>query len=99
MSNEQFYVYILSNQRNTVLYIGMTNNLHRRTLEHKEKRGSDFTKKYNIDKLVYYEEYGHPQDAIAREKQLKNYSRKKKNELISNFNPERKDLFNEINPW
>ncbi|MDP2692614.1 MAG: GIY-YIG nuclease family protein [bacterium] len=92
----EYYVYIITNKRNTVLYIGITSGLKKRTIEHKEGRGSKFTKKYNINKLVYYEIYTDPENAIKREKQLKNYSRKKKDELILKFNPELKDLFEEI---
>lgn len=99
MLEETFYIYILANQRNTVLYIGITNNIHNRTVAHKEGHGSKFTKKYNVDKLVYFEEYSDPREAIAREKQLKNYSRKKKNELINNKNKDWHDLFNELDPY
>lgn len=99
MQEDLYYVYIMSNQNNTVLYAGMTNGLHTRTLNHKEGRGGYFTKKYNINKLVYFEKYSHPDDAIAREKQIKNYSRKKKEELVNKFNPNWKDLFNELTPW
>ena len=99
LSGDAYFVYVLSNQRHTVLYIGVTNGLHKRVLEHKEGRGGYFTKKYNVNKLLYYEEYSHPQDAIASEKQLKNFSRKKKEELISKFNSDWKDLFNELTPW
>lgn len=87
------------NKSNSVIYVGVTNNLHKRILAHKEGSGSLFTKKYNVNKLVYFEEYYHPQDAIAREKQIKNYSRKRKDELVVSTNPEFKDLFDKINPW
>lgn len=82
----------MTNQRNTTLYIGVTGNLPKRVWEHKEKIVKGFTKKYNIDKLVYYEVYSDPLSAIEREKQLKNYSRKKKEELINKENPEWRDL-------
>ena len=86
-------MYILTNKNNTVLYVGMTNNLNRRVLEHKSKLIDGFTKRYNVDKLVYYEIFNNPSDAIKREKQLKAGSRKKKIELINNFNPEWKELY------
>ncbi len=93
MKQERLYcVYIMTNQRNTTLYIGVTGNLPKRVWEHKEKIVKGFTKKYNIDKLVYYEVYSDPLSAIEREKQLKNYSRKKKEELINKENPEWRDL-------
>ena len=89
-----YYVYILTNSSNKVLYTGVTGNLIRRLEEYKGKFGkpSSFTRKYNIDKLVYYETYNDVRDAIAREKQLKGGSRKKKEELIQINNPEWKDL-------
>ena len=93
---KNYYIYILSNQRHTVLYIGITNDLKRRIEEHKQKLGSKFTKKYNIDKLLYYEIYTDPENAIKREKQLKNYSRKRKDALISEFNKKYIDLYAEI---
>jgi len=72
----------------------MTNSLMRRVWGHKAKLISGFTKKYNIDKLVYFESFDNPTDAIKREKQIKAGSRKKKLELINNFNPEWQDLYN-----
>ena len=72
----------------------MTNSLMRRVWEHKAKLIGGFTKKYNIDKLVYFESFDNPTDAIKREKQIKAGSRKKKLELINNFNPAWKDLYN-----
>ncbi len=94
----QYFIYIMTNPTNTVLYTGMTNDLVRRVWEHKEKQKQGFTQKYNVVKLVYYEIYGSASDAIAREKQIKAGSRKKKIELIKSVNPEWKDLFadNEI---
>lgn len=94
--DKTYFVYILSNKHNTTIYVGITNNLARRTIEHKEGADSKFTKRYNINKLVYYEEYAHPDDAITREKQMKNYSRKRKNELINKSNPNWNDLFNDM---
>ena len=88
----------MTNQYNTVLYVGVTNSLARRGYEHKEKQSyhDSFTKKYNINKLVCYETFENIHNAIAREKQLKAGSRKKKIELINSMNPEWKDLYNEV---
>ncbi|HMB94322.1 MAG TPA: GIY-YIG nuclease family protein [Rhodothermales bacterium] len=72
-----YYVYILSNQHNTVLYIGMTNNLRRRISEHLHEKRSLFTRKYHLEKLLYFEQYQQVEDAIRREKQLKGWSRPK----------------------
>jgi len=93
MKQRYYYVYILSNKYNNVLYVGITNDLIRRVYEHKNKLVEGFTKKYNVDKLVYYELFNDPTNAITREKQLKGYSRKKKVELITSFNPEWEDLY------
>lgn len=88
----QYFVYILTNKTNKVLYVGVTNNLERRIYEHKNKLIEGFTKKYNLTKLVYYEETTDIESAIAREKQLKNWHRDWKINLICGFNPEWKDL-------
>lgn len=93
MSDRQYCVYIMTNKHNTVLYTGVTNNLERRALEHRSGEGSAFTKKYNIHKLVYFECGDDVNAAIAREKQIKAGSRKKKIELIQSMNPEWEDLF------
>lgn len=82
------YVYILTNWNNKVLYTGVTNNLQRRVYEHKNKLIEGFTKKYNIFKLIYFEETNDIVSAIQREKQIKRFMRSKKNELISLKNPE-----------
>ncbi|MGN0797186.1 MAG: GIY-YIG nuclease family protein [Christensenellales bacterium] len=87
-----YYVYILSNKSNKVLYIGVTNDLQRRVYEHKNKLIEGFTSKYNIDKLLHYEITTDIKSAIEREKQLKSWRRAKKEELINNSNPQRKDL-------
>ena len=88
----------MTNKNNTVLYTGVTNSLSRRGYEHKTKQSfyNSFTKKYNINKLVYYEIYNDITIAITREKQIKAGSRKKKIELINKINPEWKDLYDEI---
>jgi putative endonuclease len=87
-----YYVYILTNSNNTVLYTGVTNDLERRCSEHKQKLIKGFTQKYNVDKLVYFEIFDFIELAIAREKQLKGYSRIKKTTLIDKFNKEWKEL-------
>ncbi|WP_040495888.1 GIY-YIG nuclease family protein [Fulvivirga imtechensis] len=90
------YVYIVSNKHRTVLYIGVTSNLSARAHEHKHGEGSDYTQKYNCTDLIYYESFPTIEEAIAREKQLKNWKRKWKEELIQKFNPEMKDLYVEV---
>ena len=85
---KQYYIYILTNQYNTVFYVGVTNNLIRRVYEHKNKLVKGFTSKYNINKLVYYEVFSDVREAIYREKQIKSWSRNKKIEMIEKFNPE-----------
>ena len=94
--DKQYYIYILSNETNTVVYTGVTNDLKRRVFEHKEKFVEGFTKKYNISKLVYYEVCQDVMSAISREKQLKGINRLKKNELITQFNPYWQDLYEEL---
>jgi putative endonuclease len=89
---QQYYVYIMTNNYNNVLYTGMTNDLTRRVWEHKEKEIKGFTSRYRIIKLVYYEILNTPSDAIAREKQIKGGSRQKKIDLIVKANPMWKDL-------
>lgn len=87
------YVYLLANKHNNVLYTGVTNDLIRRVYEHKNKLVAGFTKKYNVDRLVYYEVCGSIITAIEREKQIKGWSRKKKQYLINVLNPEWTDLY------
>jgi putative endonuclease len=96
MWNHNYYIYILSNYNNTVLYTGVTNNLERRVYEHKNHLVKGFTSKYNVNKLVYFEHYSHINDAISREKQIKAGSRKKKIELIEKENDKWLDLYNTI---
>ncbi len=93
---KQSFIYILTNNQNTTLYIGVTNNLLRRIFEHKEKFNAGFTKKYNLTKLVYYEIFCDIDSAILREKKLKGGSRQKKIDLINNFNPDWEDLYEKI---
>ena len=92
----QYYTYIMTNTYHTVLYIGVTNDLKRRVFEHKEKLVKGFTKTYNVTKLVYYEMFTDPINAIQREKQLKGWSRAKKVELIEGFNKTWDDLYEPI---
>ncbi|MCX6334976.1 MAG: GIY-YIG nuclease family protein [Bacteroidia bacterium] len=90
-----YYVYILTNEYHSVLYIGVTNDLARRCFEHKEKKIKGFTKKYNVSKLIYFEIFDLIDQAIFREKQLKGYSRLKKIALIDSFNKDWSDLYKE----
>jgi len=90
------YVYLLANKHNNVLYTGVTNDLVRRVYEHKNKLLAGFTKKYNVDRLVYYEVCGSIIVAIEREKQIKGWSRKKKIDVINALNPEWNDLYQSI---
>ena len=90
--NDTFYVYILTNWNDHVMYIGVTNNLERRLYEHRNGINEGFSNKYNTHKLVYFETTSDVKAAITREKQLKKWSRAKKNELVSSKNPEWKDL-------
>ncbi len=96
MDKKQYCVYIMTNSRHTVLYTGVTNDLQRRVLEHKNKTGSAFIKKFNVNKLVYYEYGDDVNIAIAREKQIKAGSRQDKIDLINGINPEWKDLHEEF---
>ena len=90
------YIYILTNKYNRVLYTGVTSDLTKRISEHKSHLVEGFTKKYNCDKLVYYEDCGGIEQAINREKQLKGGSRKKKIDLIRKLNPNWQDLSHQI---
>jgi putative endonuclease len=92
----RFYIYIMTNKGNNVLYTGVTNDLKRRVYEHKEKLVEGFTKKYNITKLVYYEIYNDIENAILREKQIKGGSRQKKVKLINSMNKDWQDLYEEL---
>jgi putative endonuclease len=91
--SHNYYVYILTNEYNKVLYTGVTNNLLRRMSEHKNKLNPSFTKKYNCDKLVYQEHFFRIEDAIMREKQIKGWKRIRKIELIEALNPTWLDLY------
>ena len=95
--HKQYFVYIMTNWDNTVLYTGVTNDLRRRVYEHREGIMEGFTKRYHVKNLVYYEIAEDPISAIAREKQIKGGSRKKKLELIEGMNPQWRDLWDDIN--
>ncbi len=96
MGNKYYYTYILTNDYGNVLYVGVTNDLVRRSYEHKHKLVDGFTKKYNISKLVYYEQYEEVGAAIAREKQIKGWTRAKKNALVESVNPMWQDVTEQI---
>ena len=91
-----YYVYIMTNKGDAVVYTGMTSDLKRRIYEHKGKLVDGFTRKYNIHKLVYYEVFEDIENAILREKQIKGGSREKKNELINSMNKEWRDLYGDL---
>ncbi|MCH8846626.1 MAG: GIY-YIG nuclease family protein [Proteobacteria bacterium] len=89
---KNYYIYLLTNWNNKVMYVGMTNNLERRVYEHKNKLVTGFTKRYNINKLVYFEETSDVNAAISREKEIKKWRREKKDSLVLSINQEWKDL-------
>jgi putative endonuclease len=91
-----YYVYIMANKRNGTLYVGVTGNLVKRVFEHKNNFADGFTKKYSIHNLVYYEQWEDREGAIQREKQIKEWQRKWKLELIEKLNPEWEDLYEKI---
>lgn len=93
MHDKSYYVYILTNKKNEVFYIGVTSNLITRAYQHKIKECESFTKKYNVTKLVYFEEYGEATEAILREKKLKKWRKDWKIHLINEFNPNWDDLY------
>ena len=97
VTTRNYYVYILTNWNNKVMYVGVTNNIQRRLYEHKSKLIPGFTEKYNLHKLVYIEETDNVVFALEREKQLKKWRRNKKNQLIETLNPGWKDLADELN--
>ena len=99
MPGHHFYVYILTSNNGNAMYIGVTNSLPRRISEHQNGLIDGFTKTYHVQKLVYYEEYDDPRTAIEREKQLKKWSRIKKNRLVESMNPEWKEIPLTDLPW
>jgi len=96
MKQHNYYIYILTNYNNKVMYVGMTNNLERRIYEHRKSLIEGFTKNYNLSKLVYYEHSFDVKAAIEREKQIKKWRRQKKSSLVENKNPEWRDLYEDI---
>ena len=96
MLTKTYYVYILASGRNGTLYTGVTNDLIRRVGEHKQKIGSSFTKRYGVDRLVWFEAGNSIEGAILREKQIKAGSRQRKLALIETLNPEWRDLYPDI---
>ena len=97
MTTKTYYVYILANETNVAVYTGMTNDLVRRVYEHKHHADPhSFTAKHNVTKLVYYDATGEAEAAIEREKQIKGWNRQRKNKLITAFNPDWHDLYEEI---
>ena len=96
MRQKLFCVYIMTNDTGTTLYVGITSDLPGRVYQHKQKLADGFTKKYQIDKLVWYEVHDTAESAISREKKLKGSSRKRKLDLINHLNPEWRDLYEEL---
>jgi putative endonuclease len=96
MKEKRGYVYMLMNNMNTVIYVGVTSNLKERIWQHRNRLAEGFTKRYHVTKFVYFEVFDSVTDAIAREKQLKAGPRRAKERLVRNFNPELRDLFDEI---
>jgi putative endonuclease len=96
MRERTFFFYILANRPDGVLYTGVTSDLKRRVSQHKSGEGGGFTKRYNVDCLVYFEVFSEPLTAITREKQIKGGPRWKKVELIERSNPQWKDLYDEV---
>ncbi|MAL19316.1 MAG: excinuclease ABC subunit C [Balneola sp.] len=96
--DKNLYVYILTNKNHTVLYTGVTSDLVNRVWQHKNRQVKGFTKRYNLDQLIYFEGPGDPIYAIEREKQIKSGSRQKKIDLVNSMNPTWKDLYNDIIP-
>jgi putative endonuclease len=92
----RYFVYFLTNWNNKVMYVGMTNDLLRRVYEHKTKAVKGFTEKYNVNRLVYFEETSDVLAAITREKEIKKWRREKKNALVIQANPEWRDLSNDF---
>ncbi|MEK7125625.1 MAG: GIY-YIG nuclease family protein [Patescibacteria group bacterium] len=95
-NQHNYFTYITTNKRHTVFYVGVTNSLERRVWQHKHRTTNSFTKRYNVDKLVYYEHFDFIESAIEQEKKFKKLSRRNKVLLITKFNPEWKDLFSEF---
>ena len=95
MNDKKPCVYIISNHSHSTIYVGVTSDLFKRMMQHKNRSFGGFSARYNLIQLLYFEEFGNMNDAIAREKQIKSWSRSRKDELISVFNPSWRDLFSE----
>ena len=95
-NNKQYYVYLISNKNNTTIYTDITSDLKRRIWEHKNNITKGFSSKYNLHKLLYYEIYQDPENAIIREKQIKSGRREKKIRLIESMNPKWVDLYDNL---
>lgn len=95
MNDKKPCVYIISNSSHSTIYVGVTSNLSQRIMQHKSHSFGGFSARYNLVQLLYFEEFGNMNDAIAREKQIKSWSRSRKDNLISEFNPLWHDLFSE----
>ena len=95
-ADKKSYVYILTNKHRTVVYVGCTDELRKRIYFHRKRLIPGFTKKYNVDRLVYVEEVPTTEAALSREKQIKKYRREKKNQLIESVNPEWNDLYRDF---
>lgn len=93
---DAYYVYILTNKKKTVLYTGMSSDFRYRIYQHKNKETKGFTSRYNVDRLMYYEEFNQPWDAVEREKQIKGGSRQMKIDLINSMNPQWLDLYDSL---
>ena len=96
MNDKQYYVYIITNWKDKIMYVGITNDLRRRVYEHKSKLIDGFTKKYNVNKLVYNEITENVNSALEREKEIKKWRREKKNKLVASMNKNWNDLYNEL---
>lgn len=93
---KKYYIYILASKRNGTLYVGVTSDIIKRVWQHKEKMIDGFTKRYVVDKLVYFEQFDDPEHAIKREKRIKKYPRKWKLNLIEKHNPNWMDFYNRL---
>ena len=97
--HHNYFIYIITNKTNKVVYIGVTSDLRRRIYEHRNKLFPGFSSKYNLNKLVYYEHFQNIDDAIVREKRLKKWKRNWKNDLIQTINPGWRDLYPDVLAW
>jgi putative endonuclease len=96
MKDRTYFIYLMTNDTNNVIYTGVTNDLYRRTKQHKNGKGGKFTSHYHLTKLIYYEVFDYVDDAIAREKQIKGGSRQDKIDLVNRMNPDWEDLIENL---